>query len=199
LPANRFAHTPFQPIAIHRFADRPWHRKPEAGRRCLAREAQTEGGEIAACHADTVSIGAAKLGGSNNPAWFWKCQRIKSLGFKSLGFKSGEPRLLRLADGALIAYRQFVAAFRASPRQYRAAIGALHARAKTVGLGALSIVRLKCTFGHGNPYLRVLKQVETYRPERGKKRTATSPLNLILKYIAARKSVKAGTLGNLKC
>jgi hypothetical protein len=153
LPANRFAHTPFQPIAIHRFADRPWHRKPEAGRRCLAREAQTEGGEIAACHADTVSIGAAKLGGSNNPAWFWKCQRIKSLGFKSLGFKSGEPRLLRLADGTLIAYRQFVAAFRASPRQYRAAIGALHARAKTVGLGALSIVRLKCTFGHGNPYL----------------------------------------------
>jgi hypothetical protein len=53
-----------------------------------------------------------------------------------------------------------VAALGAPPGQHLAAIGALHASAKAVGLGALSIVRLKCTFGHGNPYIRVLKQVE---------------------------------------
>jgi hypothetical protein len=71
-----------------------------------------------------------------------------------------EPWLLRLADGTLVAYREFVAALGAAAGQHLAAIGALHAGAKTMGFGALSIVRLKCTFGHGNPYIRVLKQVE---------------------------------------
>jgi hypothetical protein len=144
LSANRFAHAPFQSIPVDRFADSARHSEAETGGHLLAFQAQTESGKIAAGHADTVSIGAAKLGGSNNPAWFWKCQRIKL----------PEPRLLRFADGTLIAYRQFVAALRASPRQHFAAIRAFHASAKTMGLGALSIVRLKCTFGHGNPYLR---------------------------------------------
>jgi len=114
---------------------------------------QTEGSKIAACHADTITIRIAKFGGSKNPAWFGKRQRIKS----------PEPELLRRANAALIADRQFVAAFCTTAREHLTAVGGFHAFAKAVGLSALSVVRLKSTFGHGNPYLGIQKQVETYR------------------------------------
>jgi len=65
------------------------------------------------------------------------------------------PSLLRRADAALIADRQFVTAFGTAAREHLAAIGGFHALTKAVSLSALSVVRLKSTFGHGNPYLRV--------------------------------------------
>jgi len=58
----------------------------------------------------------------------------------SLGF--GRP------DGSFVADRQFMPAPGAAPGKHCASILGLHARAESVRFGALSIIRLKCTFGH---------------------------------------------------
>jgi hypothetical protein len=47
-----------------------------------------------------------------------------------------------------------VAASGAAPRQHRTAILTLHSRAETVRLGALAIVRLKRSLGHGFVWLK---------------------------------------------
>ena len=55
---------------------------------------------------------------------------------------------MRVPDGSFIADRQFVAATSPAAREHGAAILGLHARAKPVLLGALTIIRLKRTFRH---------------------------------------------------
>jgi hypothetical protein len=52
------------------------------------------------------------------------------------------------ANGSFITYRQLVTAPGAPACQHRPSIFALHAFAKTMGLRALAIIRLKCTFRH---------------------------------------------------
>lgn len=67
------------------------------------------------------------------------------------GGKVSEAELadVRIANGFLVAHGQLMAAASAAARQDRPAVLALHARPESVRLGALTIVRLKCSFGHG--------------------------------------------------
>jgi hypothetical protein len=51
-------------------------------------------------------------------------------------------------DGSLVTDCQLVATASAAAAQHRASVHGLHTRPETVGLGALSIVRLKCAFRH---------------------------------------------------
>jgi len=51
-------------------------------------------------------------------------------------------------DGSLVANRQRMTPFGAAAAQDGLSIFALHTGAKSVGLGALAIVRLKCAFWH---------------------------------------------------
>jgi|SRR5271154_7487658 len=53
-----------------------------------------------------------------------------------------------VTDGSFIAHGQLVAAASPAPRQHRSAVLALHSGAKSVRLGALTIVRLKRSLGH---------------------------------------------------
>jgi hypothetical protein len=72
-----------------------------------------------------------------------------------------------------------MAALGAPPRQHSAAVGGFHARAKPVGLGALSIVRLKSTFGHGNPSLRVQSKWKRIGQNLGTKNLAKDALLVV--------------------
>jgi hypothetical protein len=45
-------------------------------------------------------------------------------------------------------YGNLVATLRATARQYGSAALGLHARAKSMGLGTMTAVRLKCALGH---------------------------------------------------
>ena len=51
-------------------------------------------------------------------------------------------------DGSFVTDRQFVASAGPPARQHRASVLGFHSRPEAVSLGALSIVRLKCAFGH---------------------------------------------------
>jgi hypothetical protein len=53
--------------------------------------------------------------------------------------------------------RQTLAAFGATALQYRTAILGRHARAKSMGLGAASVVRLKGPLRHRDDSLRAMK------------------------------------------
>ena len=53
-----------------------------------------------------------------------------------------------LRYGAFIAHRQFVTPPRTPARQHRPSVLGFHSRPGTMRLGALSIIRLKCTFRH---------------------------------------------------
>ena len=64
------------------------------------------------------------------------------------GTKWVNRRLLRAANGRLIADREFVAAFRTPAGKHSAAIRRLHTLTKSVGLRTMAIVRLKRTFWH---------------------------------------------------
>ena len=57
--------------------------------------------------------------------------------------------LMGIADSSFVADRQLVAAPRATAREHRAAILRFHPGPESVSLGALAIIRLKCTFRHG--------------------------------------------------
>ena len=65
------------------------------------------------------------------------------------GTKWVNRRLLRAANGRLIADREFVAAFGTTAGQYFTAIGCLHAFAKAMNCFAAAAMRLKCAF-HSN-------------------------------------------------
>ena len=54
-----------------------------------------------------------------------------------------------MADSSFVTDRQFMTATSAAASQYRSSVLTLHAGAKSVGLGALTIIRLKCAFRHG--------------------------------------------------
>jgi len=55
---------------------------------------------------------------------------------------------VRSANGSLVADRELVTAPGAAPRQHGPAILGFHALAEPMGLGALTIIRLKCAFRH---------------------------------------------------
>ena len=59
-----------------------------------------------------------------------------------------EPDLMGVPDSPFVADREFMAAPCAAARQHGAAIFRFHARPEPMGLGALAIIRLKCTFRH---------------------------------------------------
>jgi hypothetical protein len=63
----------------------------------------------------------------------------------------GNPNLVGVAEGSLVANREFMAAFGTSPRQDGPAVLGAHAHTKPVGLGPFPIIWLKCTFWHLNP------------------------------------------------
>ena len=65
------------------------------------------------------------------------------------GFPPDEGSAMRVPDGSFIADRQFVAATSPAAREHGAAILGFHARAESMCLGALAIIRLKCAFRHG--------------------------------------------------
>ena len=56
----------------------------------------------------------------------------------------------------LLKTEDFVAALGASTREHSPAIGGLHPHSKSVSLGPMTIVRLKCTFWHDNSLLLIL-------------------------------------------
>jgi hypothetical protein len=57
-------------------------------------------------------------------------------------------RLVRVANGLFVTNRELVASACAAARQNGAAVLSTHPFAKSVGLGALAIIRLKCAFRH---------------------------------------------------
>src|SRR5438045_2671245 len=63
--------------------------------------------------------------------------------------ETGLGRGCGVADSSFVTDRQFMAAPRAATGEHRSSILALHAGAKSVSLGALAIIRLKCAFRHG--------------------------------------------------
>ena len=60
-----------------------------------------------------------------------------------------EPVLMGVPDSSFVADRQLMAAPRAASGQYGAAIFRFHPGPESVGLRALAIIGLKCTFRHG--------------------------------------------------
>lgn len=60
-----------------------------------------------------------------------------------------EPVLMGVPDSSFVADRQLMAAASAAARQHGAAILRVHTGPESVGLRALAIIRLKCTFRHG--------------------------------------------------
>ncbi len=56
--------------------------------------------------------------------------------------------LLGVTDGSFVADGELVATFGPATRQYCLTILGLHTRSEPVGLGPLTVVRLKCTFWH---------------------------------------------------
>jgi hypothetical protein len=56
--------------------------------------------------------------------------------------------LLGVTDRWLVADGELVTAFGSPARQYGTAISRFHANAKSMSLGALAVIRLKCTFWH---------------------------------------------------
>ncbi len=63
-------------------------------------------------------------------------------GNASLGFGRSRP------DGAFVAHRQLVASTGPPARQHCSSVLGFHSRPEAMRFGALSIVRLKCTFRH---------------------------------------------------
>jgi hypothetical protein len=62
----------------------------------------------------------------------------------------GNPNLPGVTDGSLVAHGQLVAALRTAAGKHRPAVLCLHTRQEPVSLGPLAVVRLKCTFWHGD-------------------------------------------------
>ena len=56
--------------------------------------------------------------------------------------------LMGIPDSSFVADRQLMAAARATAREHGAAILRFHPRPESMGLGALAIIGLKCTFRH---------------------------------------------------
>jgi hypothetical protein len=59
-----------------------------------------------------------------------------------------EPDLMGVPDSSFVADRQLMAAPCAAAREHGAAILRFHAGPESMGLRALAIIRLKCTFRH---------------------------------------------------
>lgn len=71
-------------------------------------------------------------------------------------------RLLCPAHGAFVADGQFVTALGTAARQNCPPVGRFHAHTKPVCLGAVPIVRLKCTFWHYKSFLKFLLGLAEY-------------------------------------
>jgi hypothetical protein len=63
--------------------------------------------------------------------------------------EEGLARGCGVADSSFVTDRQFMTAPSPAASEHGPSILALHAGAKSVGFGALTIIRLKCAFRHG--------------------------------------------------
>ncbi len=135
---------PFHAITLHRPAHRPGYGKADAraGRIRRTPVRQAERRKKRAGDAQTLVIDEPELRRAQNPQRSRESART--------GRRDAHNRLagFGVSDGSFVADRQLVAAASAPPGEHRPAILALHARAKTMRLGALAVVRLKCSLWH---------------------------------------------------
>ena len=126
--ADRLADTPPDAVARHRFADRARQREADAGPAGI-RLAHAERRKEGPGETGPLVIHPAKIRGSQQTNTFRKARDALPLG----------------------AYREFVAAPRAAPRQNGTSVLGFHAGAEPVGLRAPTIIGLKSAFRHCTP------------------------------------------------
>jgi hypothetical protein len=126
--ADRFAYTPPDAVARHRFADRARQREADAGSAGM-RLAYAESRKQGSRKAGTLVIDSTKIDGSQQTNTFRKARDALPLG----------------------AHREFVAAPRAAPRQNGTSVLSFHAGAEPVGLRAPTVIGLKGAFRHCTP------------------------------------------------
>jgi hypothetical protein len=132
LKPHGIAHTPLDPVAHHRFAERP--------RRCKSNAwsagfgfAKTERGEKRTGKARSFIIDSSEILRSQQADTFRK---------------TWDGRLPFVAD------REFLAATGAPAGQHGAAILGFHAAKEPMGFSALAVIRLKSTFRHARPIIQ---------------------------------------------
>ncbi len=130
LKADGLAHAPLDPVAHHGFAQRARHRKPDARPAPAGPRRQK----------------AAKKGPANRlPLLYTRRKSWIAAGGHVLENRAAgharKPLPLRTDS-------EFLAAAGAAARQHRPAVLGFHAAAEPVGLGAMAVIWLKCTFWH---------------------------------------------------
>jgi len=77
--------------------------------------------------------------------WLYALRKSEVLRTRAL---LGNPNLVGVPDGSLVADREFVAALGAAPRQHGSAVLGAHAYPEPVCLCPFTVVGLKCAFWH---------------------------------------------------